>query len=121
MYIHHGLSCDHLSTVAVVGNQVGAASKVTSDAARGTEGLDAVGDSSGGVEVLDDLEVDSQTSNVRAGHGSTADGVGGRVRGIPRRGDVNTRSHDIDTSTCGAQRQYYVKIEYMERAMNRSW
>jgi hypothetical protein len=94
----------HLSTIAVVSHRVGASAEGTSDSASGGERLDTVGNRGGSGETLKNLEVQSKTSNVRAGHGGTADSVGGRVGADPGGEDVDTRAEDIDTSTVVGER-----------------
>jgi hypothetical protein len=93
-----------LSSSAVESHGVGAAAEAASDAAGSGKRLDAVGDGSRGVEVLESLEVESKTSNVRASHGGTADGVGSAVGGVPGGLDVDTRTEDIDLRTVVGER-----------------
>jgi hypothetical protein len=94
----------HLSTVTVVGNEVGAAAEATSDLARGTKSLDAVGDSSRSAKTLKDLEVESKTSKVGGGHGSSADGVGSGAGADPGGQNVDTGAEDINTGTVVGER-----------------
>jgi hypothetical protein len=93
-------SVSDLSTVAVVGNKVGAAIESTGDTAGSAESLDSVGDGSRGTEALENLEVKSETRNVGGGHGSTVDGAGGSIGADPSGLDCNTRSVDINTGAC---------------------
>lgn len=88
-----------LGTITIVGKQVGAAVESTGDASTRAKRLDAVGDGSGSAEVLKRLQVDSKAGNVRGSHGSSGNGVGGRVAADPGRQDAHTGSEDIDTST----------------------
>jgi hypothetical protein len=93
-----------LSRSTVEGNQVGAAAQGASDTAGSTKSLDAVGNGSRGGKTLEDLEVESETSNVRAGHRGTADGVGSRGRANPGGQNADTRGEDVDTSTVVGER-----------------
>lgn len=61
--------------VSVEGQAVGGAAGDTAEDARGGEGDDAVAESNGARVALEGGEVSTKTSNVRAGHGSTGDGV----------------------------------------------
>lgn len=74
---------ERLSTVTVVGNQVGGSAAWAEDLAWGTESLDAGLDGSWGGETLKSNQVGGETSNMGAGHGGSADGVGSRVRSDP--------------------------------------
>lgn len=94
----------YLSTVTVVGNEVGAAAEGASDPARGSKSLDAVGDSSRSGKTLKDLEVESKTSNVGASHGSSADGVGSGGGADPGGQNVDTGAEDINTGTVVGER-----------------
>jgi hypothetical protein len=104
-YTPHGLVLDrYLSTVTVVGNEVGATAEGTSNLARGSKSLDAVGDSSRSGKTLKDLEVESKTSNMGAGHGSSADGVGSGAGADPGGLNVDTGAEDINTGTVVGER-----------------
>lgn len=105
IYIPHSLVLNrYLSTVTVVGNEVRAAAEGTSDLARGSKSLDAVGDSSRSGKTLKDLEVESKTSNVGAGHGGSADGVGSGGGADPGGENVDTGAEDINTGTVVGER-----------------
>lgn len=108
--------CKHLGTVAVVSNQVGAAVESAGDAAACAKRLDAVGDSSRGVEVLENLEVDGKASKVRRSHGGSRDAVGGRVAADPGRQNIDTGAEDVNTSTC--QRESVKMLQEGERDLD---
>lgn len=93
-----------LSTVTVVGNQVGGSTAWADDLSSRAESLDAGLDGSRGCEALKSDQVSSETSNVRASHGSSADCVGSRVRSDPRGQDVDTRGKNIDDRSVVGER-----------------
>lgn len=84
---------------AVVGVKVRASVKGAGDTARHTKSLETAGNSSSVRKVLKTLKVDSETSDVRGGHGGTAERSGSRVATDVRRKDTDTRGEDVNAST----------------------
>lgn len=97
--MHLKLRKKHLRAVAVVGEQVGATVQGASDTVSNTESLKTVGDSSRGREVLESLEVDSETSDVGSGHGGTRERSSGGVAANVRGQDTDTGGEDVDAGS----------------------
>lgn len=89
----------NLCTVAVVSKLVNTAGARASDNVLGGERLDTLTESSRGTGTLERDEVSSETSDVRASHGSSGDGVGSAVTADPGRLDQDTRSEDVEGGT----------------------
>lgn len=89
----------NLCTVAVVSKLVDTARARASDNVLGGERLDTLTESSRGTGTLERDEVSSETSDVRASHGSSGDGVGSAVTADPGRLDQDTRSEDVEGGT----------------------
>lgn len=82
-------------SIAIVSKLVGAAPSV-GDNTIGGQLLDARGHGSRAREALETHQVNGQANNVRGGHGSTRDGVGGSVGANPGGKDILTGSEDVD-------------------------
>lgn len=87
-----------LSAVAVVADQVGRAAQVARDLARGGSRFEPAGNTRDTRDTLDGDTVQNKSSNVRSGHGGTADAVGGAIAGVPRRQNVGARTKDVEDS-----------------------
>lgn len=86
----------HLSPVTVVGNQVGGSAAGIGDGTGGTKGFDTGLDSRWGGDAFQRNEVSGDTSDVRAGHGSSADGPGRSVASDPSGEDILSRCEDVN-------------------------
>lgn len=81
---------------SVESNQVGASIEVAADSSRSSKSLDALGHGIRGSEILLDLKVKSETSNVRAGHGGARLDRNSVRRANTSRFDAATGCHDVD-------------------------